>query len=71
MKYILLICLLISCKRGHVIKVRVLESGTVTLCDVTASEAYNLTVGDTIWVDLEKHILDDTCSTAIKAVITN
>jgi hypothetical protein len=51
------------------LRVKVLENSTITYCDINARERSVLRPLDTIWVNLATHRIDDTCTTAMKAVI--
>lgn len=51
------------------VRVKVLENGTMTYVTLNNKEARMLRPLDTVWVDLAKHVVDDTCNTALKAVI--
>jgi len=66
MKYILIIILLVGCKYPSRVRVRVLENNTITYCDV---KNYTYKAGDTLWIDLAKHIVDDTAQYTMKAVV--
>ena len=48
-------------------RIKVLENGTVTYVLLDWMERASLRVGDTVWVDLATHMINDTCSTAMKA----
>lgn len=52
-----------------VVAVRILENGTITHCELTSVQRGILKNIDTVWLNLETHQIDDTCSTTMKAVL--
>lgn len=76
MRLLLVICAVLSLaltscddpKSGR-IKVRILESNTVTLLKVDEQEFNSLERRDSVWVNLDTHVIDDTCNTAMKCVV--
>jgi hypothetical protein len=54
---------------NEMVRVRVLENNTITYVHIPQNVQEVLLPSDTIWVNLEKHTLDDTDTSAMKAVI--
>ncbi len=66
-----MLLLTIGCEEAPYVTARakVLESGTITYIDLNQTRAETLLVGDTVWLDLDTHIINDTGSCTMKAVI--
>lgn len=46
-------------------KVKVLENGTMTYADLTHKEVTSLSQGDTVWLNLSTHRIDNVDTTAM------
>jgi len=68
---ILIISILSSCTTnlGYKFKVKVLENNTISHLKVNSRDFHDYSNGDTIWLNMETHVADDTCENAMKAVI--
>lgn len=56
-------------KVSAVYRVKILENGTISYCNLTLDEQLSMHPLDTVWVNLATHRIDDTCTTAMKGVI--
>jgi len=50
-------------------RVKIIENGTISYVNLTPEEEKVYRPADTVWVNLETHKVDDTCSTTMKGVI--
>ena len=50
-------------------RVHVLENGTISYVNFTPDNQQVFTYGDSVWVNLATHQIDDTCSSAMMCVI--
>lgn len=50
---------------------KVLENGTIVAVYLSEVQRFIYRKGDTVWIDLSTHTIDDTLSTAMKCVLTN
>lgn len=57
-------------KRIAPVRVRVLDSGTISYFYPSPSSCDVYQIGDTIWVNMSTHRIDDTSSVAQRCVIT-
>lgn len=67
---------LMSCRHAVVqkysfntVRARVAENNTITIIQLTDDQRNILWIGDTVWIDLRTHTINDTSNTAMKAVI--
>lgn len=47
----------------------VLENNTVTYCNIPSNLSNLFKENDTVWLNLDTHQIDDTCDSAMKAVL--
>ncbi len=67
--FLILVLLATSCEEpSYHQRVKVLENGTVCLIILDKFEN-NYMIGDTVWVDVELGVIDNTCPTAMKCVL--
>jgi len=55
----------------NTVRIKVLENNTINHLRIPNNLMTVYTYGDTVWVDLERHVLDDTCDSAMQCVIDN
>lgn len=55
--------------RERVVKIKILESGTITYCKLTSVQGRLLKEGDSIWLDLTTNRINTTLSTSMKCII--
>lgn len=47
----------------------ILENNTVTYCLLDGAYKYTIMPGDTVWLDLKTHLINDTSNTTMRAVL--
>lgn len=51
------------------VRAKVIESGTITYCKLTNTQKWVMQVGDTVWLDITQHCIDDTSNNTMKVVL--
>ncbi len=68
---IFILCLLMALSYAptKTVKVRILENGSVTYCNLHSPQEEILKIGDTVWVNIAKHQVNDVDSNTMLAII--
>lgn len=51
------------------VRAKIVESGVITQCRLTSDQKWTLQSGDSVWLDVATHRIDDTARFTMKAVL--